>query len=270
MAVREGKQNNTDLSGDSDRKDMVLHVYEISSGSTQNVGHVPYRPQVRLKISPTAVLFTVSEGKGRLGDTRSGDGRDERRGRQRYSSPEALSGGHRHRHNPEERPGHSVGMAAFIGNVSPSGSRAGATSTATETSRDKVIHVVDLTTGVVTNLGAQGDRPAVSGNTVVFRSIENAAGKSDLATETATAATATSRLRRRRRLVDQPRQRQAFPPPQLVREDQRHPDRFSISRERRAAKTDLNNDGDIRDNVVQVYDIATKTLTNSGLQARTT
>jgi hypothetical protein len=260
IAVREGRQGVGSLNGDGDSKDTVLHVHRISTGTTQNLGFALYRPSKKMKISPTAILFTVSEGRDGLGDL-NGDGRNNDdvaklfvfASSTLYDLDVATTGRNI-----------AVGqhMAAFS---VPEKQQGDGDLNGDGDTQDNVIHVVDLATGVMQSLGVQGDFPAVLGNAVVFRSIENASGKADLNADgdkgdrvlrvydgdTNTVTTLDAVKRFRRSWYQTNGSRIAF-----------------ISRERPAAKTDLNGDGDIRDNVVQVYDIATGVLSNTGLQAK--
>ena len=131
-------------------------------------------------ISSTALLFAVSEGRDGLGDL-NGDGRSNDDVAKLYVFASQatididISVASKHL---------AIGdsLAAFAvpelqqdrTDLNGDGDR-----------RDTVIHTVDIATGTLSNLGVQGDQPAVVDRTVVFRSIENAEGKA-ISTETAT------------------------------------------------------------------------------------
>src|SRR5262245_4742641 len=57
FGVGEANQNNTDLNGDGDKFDSVLHVYDAGSATLTNTGV----PVTAVVASPSLVAFTVSE-----------------------------------------------------------------------------------------------------------------------------------------------------------------------------------------------------------------
>ncbi len=260
IAVREGRQGAGDLNGDGDTKDRVLHVYQASTGTVQNLGFVLYRPHVKMKISPQGLMFSVSEGRDGLGDL-NGDGRTN------DDVPKAYVFATSTMHDiPLAVVGKHVASGATFGAFSVPEKQNGAGDLNGDgDTKDDVVHVVDYNTGAVTNLGAQGDNPGVVGNAVVFRSIENAAGKVDLTSDGDTSD-------RVLRVYD--RDTDTISALDSVKRFRRAWYRITgsrvvfASRERRAAKTDLNSDGDIRDTVVQIYDVGTGVLSNTGLQSK--
>ena len=258
ISVGERRQGAGDLNGDSDQKDEILHLYRISTATTENLGYAIHRPDLRVKISEKALMFTVLEGRDGLGDL-NGDGRknDEVAKLFVFDSSTLYD-----LNLPTSARNMAVGNEIAALSVSEK-EQGDVDLNGDGDTKDDVVHVVDLATGAVTNLAAQGDLPAITGRAVVFRSIENAAGQVDLNSDgdrsdrvlrvydNGAVTTLDSAKRFRRRWYQIGGTRVVF-----------------VSKERRAGGVDKNDDGDVRDNIVQVYDIATATLTNSGLQAK--
>ncbi len=260
IAVRENKQGDVDLDNDGDRKDSVLHIFDLNTNSATNLELAIFRPHLRMVISPTALLFAISETKNDLGDL-NGDGRvNDDVGRIYNFATQSLveinlSVAQKH-----------LAIGDTLAAVTVSEVHQGGTDLNGDgDKRDRVIHAVDLASGAVVNTGAQGEYPSVIDRTIVFRSIENSAGKTDLNGDgdrsdrtlraydyDAGALETIATVKRHRRIW------YTVSAPYVV----------FASKERPNGRVDLNGDGDIRDTVMQVYDTSLKSLANTGFQSK--
>ena len=225
-----------------------------------NLGFAIDRPAVRMVISPAGLLFSVAERRDGLGDL-NGDGKANDDVAKIYSfASQSLI---------------DVDVATATSQLAIGDQWAAFSVHETHQgqgdldgdgdARDRVIFAVELASGSVRNLGVQGDLPRIVGNSVVFRSIEHAAGKSDLNgdgdvsdkvlrvydLDTDTLTSLDSVKRHRRKWFETSGSRVIF-----------------ASKERQAGGNDLNGDGDTKDIVIQVYDTATQVLSNTGLQSK--
>lgn len=267
VAVREKAQGRVDLNGDGDTGDVVAIVYDIPTAATLNLGYAMYQPELAARISDTACVFLVSEGRDGKGDV-NGNGAVNNNVAKTYvfatdtmihvdlaASVETAVGDQLAAFTVSER---FNGMTDLNGDG--------------DHTVDYVVHVVDLGTGEVRNTGSQGRLPLANGDTVLFASGEGRQGGADLNGDF-DAEDVVARA-------------YTFPTATLVGLGAVRPDRgwireFSGARYQRAFRAagsrvvflgrerrnsqDGNADLDVRDQIAFVFDTATHTLTNTGL-----
>lgn len=273
--VSESQQGNTDLNGDGDTTDDVLHLYQFSTNTAINLGVAV----TGSRISSEACIFTVSE-RGQGQTDLNGNGNLDQNVVQAYvfatstlytpniaARGTALAVGHTH--------------AAFAARETGQGMDLNGDGDLF----DDVLHILDLRTGTVTNVGTSNQGKSVAfrdivdfdgdnvDDVVVFVTSETYDGFTDyngdgdthdlilrtydLSSGTITNIASTIRDWKRRteslgvgifgqKYFDVSGSRVVF----LTREE---------------GKTDLNMDGDMGDAVVQVYDLATKTLVSTDI-----
>ncbi len=251
FSVDESYQNNIDLNGDGDAFDRVVHVYDASTGITRNLG---LDGSGGLTVSGNLVAFNVNELKQNNTDL-NGDG---------DASDSVL-----HVYNASTDITTNLGLYG-LGNPSVSGNLVAFS--VLEYSQnytdlnddgdafDRVIHVYDASTDIVTNLGLDGSGGlAVSGNLVAFIVKESSQNYSDLngdgdtsdrvvhVYDASTDITTNLALDGSGGLAVSG-DLAAF-----------------IVKETNQSFTDLNGDGDTSDLVVHVYDAGTDIVTNLGL-----
>ncbi len=169
--VSESDQGGTDLNGDGDATDAVLHVFDISTGVTTNVGLATGQPRV----DGNFVTFRVSEsGEGPTGTDLNGDG--------------DKVDGVLHVFDSSKSKTTNVGLAIFghlpEGNlvafdVSES-DQGGTDLNGDGDATDAVLHVFDISTGVTTNVGLAVIGFEIDGNLVAFTVPEFGEGATDL------------------------------------------------------------------------------------------
>ncbi len=167
--VSEGNQANTDLNGDADTSDSVLHVYDHGTGMVTNLGIAGF-PSV---IDGNLVVFTVSEVSQGNTDL-NGD----------LDTSDSVLHVYDHGTGMVTNLGLHGFPSAIDGNLVPftvSESSQGNTDLNGDADMsDSVLHVYDHGTGMVTNVGLHGFPSAIDGNLVAFTVSESSQGNTDL------------------------------------------------------------------------------------------
>ncbi len=248
FAVSEGAQGNTDLNGDADTNDFVLHVYDITAGTTANVGLQSFN----LVLDGNNVAFAVNEtGQGNTDLNGDADATDDVLHVYDITAGTTANVGLYSLNFVLD--GNNVAFAvneANQGNTDLNGDA---------DTNDVVLHVYDITAGTTTNVGLHSFNFVLDGNNVAFLVNEFNQGNTDLngdadstdsnilhvyditAGTTANVGLASSSLQLDGNNIA-----------------------FAVD-EAGQGNTDLNGDADTSDDVLHVYDIAAGTTANVGL-----
>jgi hypothetical protein len=170
FAVLEAEQANTDLNGDGDTLDAVLHVHHPQTGLTRNTGvaaaTLDYLP------GRDYVAIPVSEGDQGSSDA-NGDGDTLDSVLNLYDASLVASGLGLAALRIEGGDRHVVFdvREAFQGGADLNGDG---------DALDRVLHVLDVVTGTVSNLGLADSQRLIVGRFLVFNVIESEQGATDL------------------------------------------------------------------------------------------
>ncbi|MBW3540207.1 MAG: hypothetical protein KY476_08050 [Planctomycetes bacterium] len=250
FVVNEARQGGADLNGDGDARDLVQHVYDASTGTTTNLGLVPYESQLDGNLLAFGVLESSQGGTDLNGDGDANDVVlhvfDAGAG---TTTNLGLDGINFRLHG---------GLLAFPVDESRQG---GADLNGDGDAFDSVLHIYDASAGTTSNLGLSSVEIQLDGNLLAFSVSEAGQGGTDLngdgnafdnvlhVFDASTGTTTNLGLDTDRRfLLDG----------NLLT--------FGV-RESHQGGTDLNGDGDATDPVLHVYDADTGTTTNLGLAA---
>lgn len=248
FTVRELHEGSTDLNGDGDAFDNVLHVHDAATGATKNLGFAAN--DFFLDGDLLGFFALEQDGPDLNGD---GDTNDQVVHVYDFSTDVVtnlgLTSGS---HNAFGDNLFAFGVTEFAqGNTDLNGD--GDTS-------DAVMHVYDASTGTITNLGLANSvylrDVQIAGNLVGFAVREDGQGETDLngdgdATDLAVLHVYDANTGVTKNL--------GLEGPQFVIGD----DFVAMSvRESFQGNTDLNSDGDANDSVVHVYDASNDTITN--------
>ena len=255
--VSEAEQNATDINGDGDLLDRVVHVYDVGAGTTTNLGlasSLPFRARIENGLLP----FNVSESEEGATDL-NGDG-------DTFDTVLYLH---------ELVPGTTtnLGLATFdavtvpgyVGFGVSEFSQGGSDLNGDGDAMDEVYHVYDVAAGTATNLGLAGTSFFIdaAGGELLFGVDEFAAGGADLngdgdagdsvfhTHEPSTGTTVNHGLAL------------GFLTEELFVVDGRRA-LFSVD-EFSQGNTDLNSDGDASDGVLHHYEVVNAAIVNHGL-----
>ncbi len=169
--VNEFNQGNTDLNGDADATDLVLHVYDIAAGTTANSGFASGIPV----IDGNNVAFLVNE---------FNQGNTDLNGDADTTDTNIL-----HVYDITAGTTANVGLATGITPVIDGNNVAFAVREFSQgntdlngdaDTADNVLHVYDIAAGTTANVGLASTQPALDGNTLAFRVSEASQGNTDL------------------------------------------------------------------------------------------
>jgi hypothetical protein len=249
FAVPESQQGSTDLNGDGDFDDEVLHVFETATGTTRNLGLA----SDALRLDEGLLIFNVREV-GQGATDLNGDGDTDDAVTHVYDVASGTTTNLRLVGEAWSREGRLFAFAVDEFRQGETDLNGDGDPT------DLVVHVYDAATGTTTNLGfAQGSfESRLDGGLLVFAVDEFGQGETDLngdgdagdlvvhLHDAATRATTNLMLSGFDLSFDEG----------LLA--------FAVD-EFRQGGTDLNGDGDAGDLVVHVYDVATATTASLGL-----
>ena len=246
FSVFESNQGNTDLNGDGDAIDSVVHVYDASTGLTTNTGFVGNG-----SMDGNLVVFEVSESlQGNIDLNGDGDTLDSIVHVYDHTTGLTTNTG-LNGFNPVVR-GSLVAVTVSEG-------LEGIDLNGDGDAIDPVLHIYDHNTGTPTNIGLASSNFSLEGVLIVFLVFEPSQGNTDLngdgdtsdsvvhvydaSTNTSTNLGVSSFLNK---IVGG-----TFVTLSVFENAQ--------------GNTDLNGDGDTSDSVVHVYDHATGSVTNGGI-----
>jgi hypothetical protein len=167
LAVDESQQNNTDLNGDGDTEDTVIHVFDAGTGTTTNLGLLA--PAQRFQWQGSLLAIQASEDNADL----NGDGDmadlvfhvyDASTG---TTTNIGLTGS-------GQLSGHLLAIEVFEPD------QGGTDLNGDGDVEDPVLHVYDANTGITTNVAVSGYDVAVGGNLVAIAVEEYRQGRTDL------------------------------------------------------------------------------------------
>ena len=168
LFVREADQGNSDLNGDADTVDNVLHVYDSASGTTTNIGLASNNSIFGNGFIAFDVIESDQAGADLNGDGDSTDAvlhvLDVTSGTVTNLGLDSLQ---------DRANGDLIAMRV-------NESRQGADLNGDGDTSDFVLHVYDHSTGSTTNFGFATNAFEVVGSTVVFEVDESAQGATDL------------------------------------------------------------------------------------------
>jgi hypothetical protein len=248
LTVREANHGNTDLNGDGDTNDDVLHIFDASTDITTNLGLDAYF----FRVAGNLVAFPVREANQASTDL-NGDG---------DSDDNVL-----HVFDPSTGTITNLGLAAGNVYLDDGNLMAFAVLEADEgntdlngdgDSIDNVVHVFDPSTGTITNLGLHSKSVHISGNLVELLVSENDQGHTDLNGDGDSFDPVSHVFDASTGITTNPG---------LAA--------FNVGLEGNLlvlavnelyhGSTDLNGDGDSGDSVLHIFDASTGTITNLGL-----
>ncbi len=177
FAASETHSAGTDLNGDGDAIDNVVHIHDFATGSTINLGvaHENSFAGANLSMSTDVAAFLVSEwDEGGVDLNSDGDNYDAIL----YTYEPVLGlAGSRIAVDPRTRPIVAGTHVAFFADEAANG---GVDLNGDGDAFDRVPHVFDRATGLTTNLGVAASKLEFDGNLLVFHASENSNGATDL------------------------------------------------------------------------------------------